>query len=194
MVVLGVLIFVPVMSDGFAYKMSDSAGAGIEGNDDLSKDTSAARSVNKLRLCTYMFHVFVFLQLFNLINCRKDGAKDFNVFGKIGHNFFFLAVLGGEFAFQFLFPAAVIRTVGMTQREWGACLMLGATPLLISVLLKCTPERWLTKLEGGPCGIVDESKAVDTGLTRGFDRLAGMEVGAPENEKGDGYEKVDTAA
>lgn len=29
---------------------------------------------------TNIFHMFIFLQLFNQINCRKIGAKDFNVF------------------------------------------------------------------------------------------------------------------
>lgn len=115
--------------------------------------------------------MFVFLQLFNLINCRKDGPKEYNVFGKPLHNFYFLAVLIGEFLFQFLAPSWFIRTAGLNKREWGACLMVGATALLASVLLKCTPVSWLAKLQGGPCGIVDEKKRIKNKLTDGFDNI-----------------------
>lgn len=164
--IMGVLVFGPLTIDNLKYNMADSAGGGLDGAAD-AKDNDG--SANKLKHCTYLYHIFVFLQLFNLINCRKDGATDYNVFGRFFHNWYFLAVLCGEFAFQFLFPAAMIRTSPFNSREWGACLMIGATPLLISVLLKCTPTRWLRKLQGGPCGIVDEKKAVSTRLTKAFD-------------------------
>lgn len=88
--------------------MADSAGAGLGKDYTGTKDD--ARKAAKLKHCTYLYHIFVFLQLFNLINCRKDGAVDYNVFGRFFHNWYFLAVLCGEFAFQFLFPAAMIRT------------------------------------------------------------------------------------
>lgn len=71
--------------------------------------------------------------------------------------------------------------------------MVGATPLLISVLLKCTPLRWLKRLEGGPCGIVDETKAMDNKLTQGFDKLAAMEVGGADEAAAtdDNFGKMD---
>jgi len=181
LVVIGVLVFAPMVMEGLVYEMADSAGKGIAADeDDKTRDVSKApigdppmlgRCANKLRLCTYMYHVFVFLQLFNLINCRKDGPKDYNVFAKFFHNWYFLAVLFGEFAFQFLFPSPMIRTTTLSKREWGACLMLGATALIMSVLLKCTPERWLEKFRGGPCGIVDESKAVKNAITDAYTKL-----------------------
>lgn len=124
----------------------------------------------KLIHMTYIFHIFIFLQLFNQINCRKDGIKEYNVFAKFFHNFYFLTVLGAEFAFQFLCPSTMIGTAALTSRELGACLMIGASPLLISVLLKCTPRHWAAKLGGGP---IDETKkTADSALTAGFNRLA----------------------
>jgi len=173
LVVIGLLVFAPMAMEGLVYEMADSAGKGLTAAGDTApvKGSLAERCQNKLRLCTYMYHVFVFLQLFNLINCRKDGPKDYNVFAKFFHNWYFLAVLFGEFAFQFLFPSPMIRTTTLSKREWGACLMLGATALIMSVLLKCTPERWLEKFRGGPCGIVDESKAVKNAITDAYTKL-----------------------
>lgn len=153
---------------------------------------SQARSYYKLKHCTYMYHIFVFLQLFNMINCRKDGPTDYNVFGKFFHNFYFLVVLIGEFAFQFLIPNTLMRTTAMGKREWGACLMVGATSLIVALLLKCTPVRWLNKLRGGPCGIVDETKAVNNRLTQGFDRMNNMKVGSDAEDKTDDNYKADT--
>ena len=52
----------------------------------------------KLKHFTYIFNVFVFLQIFNEINCRKIGIQDFNVFDKFFHNFYFLAITIGTFS------------------------------------------------------------------------------------------------
>jgi len=48
--------------------------------------------------------------------------------------------------------------------------MIGASPLLISVLLKCTPRHWVEKLGGGP---IDETKKSEgDALTAAFNRVA----------------------
>jgi hypothetical protein len=176
LVMMCVLFFAPMALD-LEYNMADSAGTGIEAGDDLNTNNppadseAAARCLAKLRHCTYLYHIFVFLQLFNLINCRKDGPKDYNVFASFSHNWYFLAVLVGEFTFQFLVPAAMIRTASLNKREWGACLMVGATPLIVSVLLKCCKESWLEKFRGGPCRLVDERKAMNNALVEGYNRV-----------------------
>lgn len=56
----------------------------------------------KQKSLTIIFHTFVFLQIFNYINCRKVGRKDFNVFEEFGHNFYFLGIFFGTFAFQYI--------------------------------------------------------------------------------------------
>jgi len=45
-------------------------------NEDLNYIASQA----KCKHLTYLFNIFVFLQLFNMINCRKIGRRDFNFF------------------------------------------------------------------------------------------------------------------
>jgi hypothetical protein len=67
--------------------------------------------------------------------------------------------------------------------------MVGATPLLISVLLKCTPRHWAEKLSGGP---IDETKAGPANaLTNGFNSLASTTVGGRADD--DGFNKEDAA-
>ena len=44
------------------------------------QDRWAVSQAKRLHL-TYIFNTFVFLQIFNEINCRKVGRKDFSVFG-----------------------------------------------------------------------------------------------------------------
>lgn len=56
----------------------------------------------KKECLTKIFHTFIFLQIFNYINCRKVGRQDFNVFEEFGHNYYFLSVFFGTAGFQFL--------------------------------------------------------------------------------------------
>lgn len=100
------------------------------------------------------------------------------MFSKFFHNWYFIFVLAGEFGLQFFtteFMPTVTRTCSLTKKEWGGCLMLGSTPLLIAALLKCTPRRWVDKFK---VGLVDESKAVEeTGLLKAFNQASAMQVG-----------------
>lgn len=69
----------------------------------------------KMERLTEIFHIFVFLQIFNQINCRKVGRQDFNVFEEFGHNFFFLAVLVVTIAIQVLFGSTLYTFAGIEQ-------------------------------------------------------------------------------
>ena len=55
-------------------------------------------SQDKVLHFTYIFNTFVFLQIFNEINCRKVGVYDKNVFENFFHNKFFLLVIAGTLA------------------------------------------------------------------------------------------------
>jgi magnesium-transporting ATPase (P-type) len=44
-----------------------------------SANDSDESGQNKLRHLTIIFNVFVFLQIYNLTNCRKIGRRDFNI-------------------------------------------------------------------------------------------------------------------
>jgi Ca2+ transporting ATPase len=49
---------------------------------------------------TIIFQTFVFMQLFNQINSRKLGERDFNVFAEFFNNSMFIIILIATFAIQ----------------------------------------------------------------------------------------------
>jgi Ca2+ transporting ATPase len=51
---------------------------------------------------TLFFHAFVWLQIFNEINCRKLGYEDWNVFSRFFNNYLFLTIIAGTIFFQFI--------------------------------------------------------------------------------------------
>jgi hypothetical protein len=110
---------------------------------------------------TYIFNIFIFSQLFNLINCRKIGASDTNVFERFFHNWIFLAIFFGIAAGQVVlvnvFPE-LINVVGLTRSEWGACITIGSLVLIIAFILKFTPSKWVEFLDVKAIG-VDEDNA-----------------------------------
>lgn len=121
-------------------------------------------SVAKQRHFTYIFNTFVFLQIFNEINCRKVGVRDFNVFEAPLHNGYFLVVVAGTVLVQVALCqlcSALAGTVPLGKSEWGACVVVGATPLLVSLLLKLTDIKWVTGLGGV---LPDEDRAPDSKL------------------------------
>lgn len=56
----------------------------------------------KKTVFTYVFNVFMFLQLFNMINCRMVAASDTNVFEKFFHNWTFIIILAICFVAQYV--------------------------------------------------------------------------------------------
>ena len=163
------------------------------------------KSTAKLKHLTYIFNTFVFLQIFNQFNCRKIGIRDFNIlegitgnlsdylYSKVTRtegpkhvtgNLYFLLVVGGTFTVQILalkwFPALTRQTV-ISRTEWGSCLVIGFTPLLIAPLLKMTPESWLAKLRLDK--VVDENRNVDDNkILQAYNKTANIKVGEDEAE------------
>jgi hypothetical protein len=79
----------------------------------------------------------------------------------------------------------------LDRSEWGGCLALGATPCLISLLLKLTPERWLARVAVDK--IVDEDRAVENrGLLKLYNDTAKLKikVGAKQDADSDHFSKI----
>lgn len=136
---------------------------------------------SKRRHLTYIFNTFVFLQIFNFINCRKVGPRDFNVFEAPLHNMYFLVVVAGTAATQVLmcecFPG-LTATVSLNRSEWGACVAVGATPLLISAALKITPVAWVANNSWLGGLLPDEDNGAESKLLDAW-KGAGGAGGAP---------------
>ena len=57
---------------------------------ELNISTDAARA--KMTHLTLIFNTFVFLQLFNLLNCERVGVKDIKIFENFRKNYMFLII------------------------------------------------------------------------------------------------------
>lgn len=79
-----VIFFVPPLA-GLEYGFATSP-----------KDNGLFGEAKKKHM-TYIFNIFVFLQLFNEVNCRKIGRRDFNVLESIFGNYHFIVVVLGTF-------------------------------------------------------------------------------------------------
>ena len=64
-----------------------------------------------------IFNAFVFLQVFNEINARKLGEKEFNIFEGFFNNMLFLYIVVGTIAIQYFmveYGGMPVRTVPLT--------------------------------------------------------------------------------
>ena len=121
---------------------------------------SVIQNSDKLTHYTILFNTFIFMTLFNEINCRKVGSRQFNVFSNIFSNIFFILVIAAILAAQFTlveFFGFAVRLAKLDGRQMAACIIWGASVLVISAFLKLTPDNWIKKL---PITI-DENKKIN---------------------------------
>lgn len=58
----------------------------------------------------------------------------------------------------------------MNKGEWGACIALGSTNLLIGALLKLTPEAWVERVNKSTQGMIDEDRHVDNKVLQAWNK------------------------
>ena len=99
----------------------------------------------KVQMYSIIFQTFVFMQLFNQINARKLGEKEYNVFERFFNNPMFLGILILTFAIQIVivqYGGRYMRTVPITWEQNGYCAAIGAFSLVWGLFLKFIPSRW----------------------------------------------------
>lgn len=135
----------------------------------------------KLKLFTYVFNVFVFMQVFNYINCRKIGQSELNVFEKMFSkiNKYFWIIIAfvsiGQYVMVQWF-SILTRTTPLARSEWGACFVSGISVLLIAAILKYTGPGLLQKISGKTDKLVDENKNSQDQITESIAKLNNTEV------------------
>lgn len=120
----------------------------------------------------------MFSQIFNLINCRKIGAADTNVFERILHNWIYLVLFVATFAGQIVIVqvfGGLIDAVPLYRSEWGACITVGALTLIIAFFLKFTPGKWVEFLDVQAIG-VDEDDTNTNALTSAIMQATGGKI------------------
>lgn len=130
---------------------------GADNNDDICREV-AAHAVSSSELLaegstfykcnhkasehyTFLFNVFVQLQLFNEINCRKLQGE-LNVFVGIVRNPWFLGILVLTAVVQYVMVqygsyAIRVQDGGLSLEQWGWCLAIGAASLIWQQVLNC---------------------------------------------------------
>ncbi|KAI8140571.1 PMCA-type calcium-translocating P-type ATPase [Fennellomyces sp. T-0311] len=93
-------------------------------------------------LRTIVFNIFVFLQVFNEINCRRiDGTL--NVFKDITHDWIFIAVQVAVIVCQIFivtFGGLAFNTTPLTWQQWIITVSIGALSLPVGVIIRLTPD------------------------------------------------------
>lgn len=119
------------------------------------------------------------MQLFNLINCRKVGTTDTNVFERFLHNWIFIVVFAATFVIQIVLVNVLhdlIGAVPISRSEWGACIFVGSTVLLIAFALKFIPAEWIGILDAGAIGL-DEDNETKNQIVDAYEQYATKDVG-----------------
>jgi Ca2+ transporting ATPase len=154
-VVMSILmVFGKVMWD-FDYKQTDPLFP-----DQAQLKEGELPNYDKMKHYTVLFNTYVFMLIFNEINCRKVGSRQFNVFSNLFSNLFFPLVIAAVTAGQLLMVTIFSRTARMyylTSQQIAASIIWGSTVLVVSAVLKLTPDNWIKKL---PITI-DENKQID---------------------------------
>ena len=125
---------------------------------------------------TLIFNTFIWLQVFNMINCRDVSAKKMHGFTGLFSNFMTLIILAIIIGVQVLacFDFLKVGTLffltdRITGREFAVTVVCASSLLAANALLKLVPERWVSKMP-----TLDESKSIGAGskLVSGFDRAS----------------------
>ncbi|KAI7898578.1 PMCA-type calcium-translocating P-type ATPase [Cokeromyces recurvatus] len=93
-------------------------------------------------LRTMVFNIFVFLQVFNEINCRRID-NTINVFKDIFDNWIFIAVQIAVILGQFLivtFGGIAFKTVPLTWDQWLITILIGSLSLPIGTIIRLLPD------------------------------------------------------
>lgn len=109
---------------------------------------------------TLIFNTFIFMTVFNEINSRVVGVRDFNVFFNFFSNWLYLGVIFGTIVLQLSMMEYLGRFMGaakLTPQQNASCIVLGFSVLLVSLVLKATPPHWVQKI---PI-TVDENRKID---------------------------------
>lgn len=94
---------------------------------------------------TIIFQVFVFMQIFNLINSRKIGKGELNVFAGFFDNKWFIMIFIATIVIQCVLVelgGSAVKTYPLNNQHNLICLSIGALELVWGLILKFLPIGW----------------------------------------------------
>lgn len=104
----------------------------------------------KLQLDTIIFNVFVWMQIFNELNCRRLDNK-FNVFEGVHRNWFFLFInaimIGLQIGIIFVGDRVFdIAPGGLDGPQWAISVIIAAFSLPWGIVVRIFPDIWFAKV------------------------------------------------
>ncbi|KAF9583251.1 hypothetical protein BGW38_009920 [Lunasporangiospora selenospora] len=147
-------------------------------------------------LDTMVFNTFVFLQIFNEINCRRLDSH-LNIFSGILRNRYFVVIFVIMVVFQIIiieFGGAAFQTERLDGIQWLICVLLGLLSLPVGVIVRLIPDEifgplknWIdrpTVMAGGTLPLA--SASVDGGYMGGaeFGRVSSISASVTSNRQG----------
>jgi len=127
----------------------------------------------KVEMYTIIFNAFIMMQLFNMINARKLGEREFNVFSAFFNNWMFIAIYALMWAVQFAtiqWGGRPLRTVPLSVEQNLICVAIGAFSLIWGVLIKVIPGRWFdwVRMPEHEMDDKEEQQALTSNLRKSF--------------------------
>lgn len=117
---------------GITYNMTDAWMDGVDPS-------------NKTRAFTMLFNIFVYMHLFNLINCREIKPTRRNVFKGLTNNIYFIVIFFSIALLQYLlvqWGGSIFRTAPLSGQQHAFCVLLGLTTLIPSFFFKFIDEKY----------------------------------------------------
>jgi Ca2+-transporting ATPase len=107
-------------------------------SDPLQKEFEDQKTVLK----TMVFNTFVFLQIFNEINCRRIDNR-LNVLAGIHRNAYFICIFIFIAVAQVIivfFGGSAFKTTPLNLGQWGICILLGFFSLPLGMIIRLIPD------------------------------------------------------
>lgn len=127
-----------------------------------------------------------------MINCRKIGKRDFNVFEAMFHNWYFILfflIIGGVQFVGTQYFSFIFRTIPLDRTEWGSCIVVGSTVLIQGAVLKLLPESWFSRLNTSK--LVNEDEENDNTILKKMHEQKKPVAQTPDEEAEEGEEGDD---
>ncbi|KAG0267940.1 Calcium-transporting ATPase 10, plasma membrane-type, partial [Linnemannia gamsii] len=97
---------------------------------------------NLMVLRTMIFNTFVFLQVFNELNCRRIDDS-LNIFKNLHNNKIFIlvqfVVIGGQYIIV-TFGGRAFKTVPLSATQWLTTVLIGSLSLPVGLFLRLLPS------------------------------------------------------
>ncbi|ORZ19251.1 hypothetical protein BCR41DRAFT_421426 [Lobosporangium transversale] len=107
------------------------------------KVKDAYTGFKRQELDTMVFNTFVFLQIFNEVNCRRLD-NHLNIFSGIFRNRYFMTIFVIMVVFQVIiveFGGSALGTEKLGGIQWLICILLGVLSIPVGVIIRLVPEE-----------------------------------------------------